>query len=128
MIQNYQFCNGSVGRKILSKTRIILTVLGVSLASIPQPAWTATTTADFLKWDRKAQVFFLNTSVSMAGFIISQTNSKRAKCIQKWYFKSADVQSSRQNQILSEMRRYTEFHPNAVLVSLIERACGQIAD
>ncbi|MGH1406658.1 MAG: hypothetical protein ACRBBJ_08895 [Rhodomicrobiaceae bacterium] len=87
-----------------------------------------TTTADFLKWERKAQVSFLQISISMAGILLAQTKPKIARCIDRWYFKNEDTKKKQNAFILKEMLKYKAYHPNAVIIGFIEQECGSIGN
>jgi len=104
-----------------------LALLVVLLRSgLAQPASAGTTTADFLTWERKAQVSFFSTSIAMAAFILVQTKPKSAQCIEAWYFKNKHIQEQRNFEFLAEMPKYKKFHPQAVILGFIEQACGKI--
>ncbi|MEM8750722.1 MAG: hypothetical protein AAGF28_10490 [Pseudomonadota bacterium] len=89
------------------------------------PAYAGTTTADFLKWERKSQDAFLQNSISMAGVIASQTDPAISKCLDKWYFESDAVAQSRNEEILKLMPEYAQFRPQAFVMAYIENACGR---
>ena len=87
-----------------------------------------TTTADFLKWEKKAQVSFLQVSISMAAVIAAQAKPKIASCLNDWYYKTKALQIQRQNEILQVMPNYKKYDPTAVLLGYIESACGKFGN
>ena len=93
--------------------------------TVPQNAMAGTTTAEFLKWDRKAQESFFDVSLTMVGFVSAQTKPRMAECINNWYFKTKSLQSKRNENFLREMPKYKSYHPTAVLLGFIEKACGK---
>jgi len=95
-------------------------------AIYPQPLAAATTTADFLKWERKAQDSFFQISISMAGVIASQVRPEMAKCIDDWYYGDQSLESQHHTEILEIMSDYLEFKPHAVLLGYLEAICGKI--
>jgi len=108
----------------LTKTALALSVF-VSALAVSSFSYAGTTTADFLKWERKSQDAFFSTSISMATFVLIQTKPEVAKCVEDWYFTN---QSERNASFLQEMPKYQQYHPNAVLIGFIEQTCGKISD
>ncbi len=102
-------------------------MLSLSLSNIAPPAQAGTTTADFLTWERKAQVSFLQVAISMAGIFAAQVRPELARCIDNWYFKSDSITDARNAEMLRQMPQYKAFHPNAVVLGFIEQACGKIS-
>ena len=88
-------------------------------------AHAGTTTADFLKWERKSQEAFLQNSISMAGVIASQINPEISKCLDKLYFKSETIAKERNQEILNLMPKYAEFRPQAFIMAYVEDMCGR---
>ena len=84
-----------------------------------------TTTADFLKWERKSQIAYLQISISMAGYIASQIRPDIGKCLNDWYYKTKTLQKQRQNEILKAMPKYKKYDPTAVVLGYLEGACGK---
>lgn len=84
-----------------------------------------TTTAEFLKWEQGKQKSFFQIAISMATVIASQTKPKTASCINSWYWTSKFTQEKRNTEMLNQMKPYSKFHPNAVILAFLERACGK---
>lgn len=84
-----------------------------------------TTTADFLKWERKAQMSFLQVSISMAATIAAQTQPKLANCINDWYYVKNELEQKRHNEIIKVMPQYKKFHPTTIVLAYIENVCGK---
>lgn len=78
----------------------------------------------FLAWDRAAQNGFINTSISMAGIIASQTKPAIAACIDDWYFQSPAIKAQRNDEIRQSIRENVEFHPGAVIYAILTKRCG----
>lgn len=104
---------------------MVILAFGVLLYVPVNPAYAGTTTADFLRWERKSQEAFLQNSISMAGVIASQTDRQIAKCIDEWYFANVELVKSRNTEILEVMPEYKEFDPQAFLLAYLESACGK---
>ena len=88
-------------------------------------AYAASTTAEFLEWEREAQVALLQISISMAGYIAAQIRPDIGECLGEWYYKTEALREQRQSEILEAMPEYTEFPPVAVVLGYIEGACGR---
>ena len=86
----------------------------------------ATTTADFLKWDKKAQISFFQISIGMLGTVASQVRPQMARCINDWYYKSQETQRQRHEELLKIMPRYAKYNPSAFMLGVIESVCGKI--
>lgn len=101
--------------------------LAVLLANIlPQHAMAGTTTADFLKWGSGKQKSFFQVSISMATVIASQIKPKTAACLDDWYWANNTLQEKRNAEMLKQMEAYSKYHPNAVILAFLERACGKL--
>jgi hypothetical protein len=85
-----------------------------------------TTTEDFLKWERKAQVSFLQTSISMLATIAAQMKPKMANCLNDWYYASKNLDEKRHVEIIKIMPKYSKFHPSTVVLAYVESACGRL--
>lgn len=128
-IQNYQFCIRLDSSKSASTKAFKAFLFALFLVFTNQPnAIAGTTTADFLKWEKKAQVSFLQVSISMAAVIASQAKPKIARCLNDWYYKTKALQIQRQNEILHMMPKYKKYDPTAVLLGYIEGACGKFTN
>lgn len=84
-----------------------------------------TTTADFLKWERKAQDSFLQNSITMAGVIASQSKPEIAKCIDNWYLKDSETIEKRNGEIIEFMPRLKDYTPYAVVLAVLNDVCGE---
>lgn len=85
-----------------------------------------TTTADFLKWERKAQESYFNNSITMIGVIAGRNKPDIAKCLDEWYFKTNVSQRERNTEFLETMKQYADYHPSAVVLGLVEQSCGEL--
>lgn len=80
---------------------------------------------DFAKWSEGSQDSYIETSVTMAGVIFSQTNRDVADCINGWYFDEG-VQAERNPQIRETISHYKRNHPSGVIFALIIKECGPL--
>ncbi|MEO1189599.1 MAG: hypothetical protein AAFW60_11050 [Pseudomonadota bacterium] len=91
-----------------------------------QFAYAATTTADFLKWERSAQDSFFQISITMAATIAAQHRPQIAKCLEDWYFRNSELQDQRHDEILNQMPELTSYRPASVVLAFLEAACGKL--
>ena len=83
--------------------------------------------ADVMKWDRKAQDFFIQTSVTMIGVVMTQARREYASCVDRWYAASDEkVRMGRHDQVLEVMRQYPDYHPQAVILAVVKKQCGAL--
>lgn len=101
--------------------RLLPTAMIAALALSAPSFADGLTAADVLNWPTDSQGFFLSTAVGMAGVIATQNDPAKAECLDEWYF--ADRSSANQ-EILAAMRRFPTYHPNGVLMAVIEKRCG----
>lgn len=96
----------------------------VLLASIyPQVSEAETfTSAELLNWSTESQRSYIQTSVGMASVIASQISDTKAGCIGRWYF---DDNRARLAEIHASMKKNSQFHPQAVILALMQKACGR---
>lgn len=81
--------------------------------------------AKVLEWDRSAQNSLFQSSITMIGIVAAQMEEKShiARCIDQWY--AADSIEKRQDQIRNAMARFPTYHPQAVILAVVEKACGK---
>lgn len=84
--------------------------------------------SDFLGWPRKSQESYIQTSISMAGVVATQTAYPDfASCVDKWFWQGGKQgQGKRQAHILDVMRKYPEFHPQGVILAVLKKQCGDL--
>ena len=84
------------------------------------------TAADVLGWNRKSQDAYFQTSITMASFIATQNPGDHAACIEGWYFEDGQVDHRRNDQIRSDLERFSNYHPTAVILARLEKVCGSL--
>jgi len=89
------------------------------------PAYAGTTTADFLKWERKSQDAFIHTSVGMITAIASKAKPKVARCLNDWYYEG-NLETKRNSEIINKMPELLDFHPTTVVLAYVEGVCGRM--
>lgn len=124
--QYCQFCiSPKTAKAALAKAFSVMMLFVCIGGGLNSSAHAGTTTADFLKWERKSQEAFLQNSISMAGVIASQINPEISKCLDKLYFKSETSAKERNQEILDLMPKYAEFRPQAFIMAYVEDICGR---
>ena len=84
------------------------------------------TAADVLGWSRKSQDSYFQKSITMASFIATQNAGDHAECIEGWYFEDGRVDHRRNDQIRSDLKRFSNYHPTAVILARLEKVCGSL--
>ena len=79
------------------------------------------TSEDFLKWPRDSQGSYFRTSVGIVGLVVRRNRKPQGDCIDRWYFGD---ESKAHSEITDVMRKYPQYHPQGVILSLIEKKCG----
>ena len=85
------------------------------------------TSAKVLEWPEASQNSLFQSSVTMIGFVAAQTDahSHIARCINGWYWKESQADPARNEAIRSAMRRFPDYHPQMVILAVVEKACGK---
>ncbi|MBO9401424.1 hypothetical protein [Shimia sp. R9_3] len=111
---------------ITRKTLISNIFIGL-LAFLPQPSLAdGFTSADVLEWSEKQQDGYFQSSVTMIGIVATQVEGKEhiARCIDAWHGGGNDSQSARSAQIREVMKGLSNYHPQAVILAVVEKECG----
>lgn len=98
------------------------------LVSFPQlAAAQGFTSATVLEWSEANQDAMFQTSVTMIGVVAAQMNAHKdiARCIDGWYLKEGAVDPERNEEIRETLSRFPEIHPQAVILAVVEKACGK---
>lgn len=80
---------------------------------------------DFAEWDVESQDSYIQTSVTMAGVVLTQIKPERSSCIDDWYF--GDAQKDARNAHIREtIAQYGAYHPSGTILAILLEACGTI--
>ena len=84
------------------------------------------TSADVLGWSAESQDSYFQTSVTMIAIVATQTgrHDEIAACIDGWYGGGDASQPQRSARIRSVMEGLPDYHPQAVILAVIEKECG----
>ena len=85
------------------------------------------TGADVLGWSQEAQDSFFQTSVTMIGIVATRRpdTAHIAECIDGWYGGGDASQPQRSARIREVMQGLPQYHPQAVILAVIEKECGE---
>ena len=99
-------------------------VAGLALAlcgAAPEVRAETFTSEKFLKWPAESQASYFRTSIGMAAIIASQRGNGYGRCVSDWYFGSPE---GRHTALREAMRKNSSFHPQAVILAILQKACG----
>ncbi|WP_299283276.1 hypothetical protein [uncultured Tateyamaria sp.] len=82
---------------------------------------------EFLTWSVEGQDNFIGIAVTMASLIATRTNPPTGQCLDTWYAASEDIAAKRDAEIRAVIARNAEYHPTAVIMLVLEGACGTFA-
>jgi hypothetical protein len=85
------------------------------------------TGADVLAWTEAQQDSYFQTSVTMIGIVATQVAGREqiANCIDGWYWKGEGADPEKNASIREAMQRFPETYPQALILAVVEKACGQ---
>lgn len=106
----------------------ILTKSVVALGlTFPQPILADDfTAADVLEWSADVQDSYFQTSVMMIAIVATQTGEHHqiAECIDHWHGGGNQSQPMRSAAIREVFDRLPNYHPQALILAVIEKECG----
>ena len=85
------------------------------------------TSEDVLEWDESSQDSYFQTSVMMIAIVATQTGEHDhiAECIDTWFGGGDASQPQRFARIRSVMEGLPSYHPQALILAVIEKECGE---
>lgn len=112
---------------MLNTNRSVLSMMVVMLlGSYPQFAVAEEfTSAQFLAWPAESQHSYIHTSIGMAGLIVSLRDKPKARCVENWYVGDT---AAAEAAILEAMRRFPTYNPRGVIVAVLQKQCGSLAE
>lgn len=81
------------------------------------------TSAAFLEWKYDSQRSYIDANVGMASLIAGQNDKPQGVCIDDWFYSDIDKATV---EVLGIMKRFSDHHPRAVILAIIEKHCGKI--
>ncbi len=88
----------------------------------------AFTGEEFLKWERASQDSLIQISVTMTGIVATQGRKDISRCIDDWYSDSEGLRAQRHEEILQAIQENPEFHPQGVILAVIQQRCGSFKE
>ena len=76
---------------------------------------------ELLNWTPQNQRFYIQTSITMAGVIASQSDKEKARCIDGWHQRQSEQQYA---SVVDAFRQYPAYHPQGVILAFVQKACG----
>lgn len=113
---------------MITHKALLLNAFVLVLTSFPQiSAADGFTSADVLEWSEENQNGFFQASVTMIGIVATQTGEHDhiAECIDSWYGGGDESQPQRSARILEVLESLPEYHPQAIILAVIEKECGE---
>jgi hypothetical protein len=77
--------------------------------------------SEFLKYSDSAQDSYITIAAGMAGVVATQNDGAQAGCIDQWVVAE---RSKGYQPVLQAMRQYPDYHPHAVIIAVLQKACG----
>ncbi|MEM6914753.1 MAG: hypothetical protein AAF511_12330 [Pseudomonadota bacterium] len=104
-----------------------LAIAAISVAVIyPQTSLAeGFTGADFATWSAKSQDSYIQSSLTMAGVVLTQTHPSVARCLNDWYA-AGETLADRNDLVRDTIVAYEEAHPAGVIMAVILRECGPL--
>ena len=84
------------------------------------------TGTDFAQWDESAQNSYIQTSVTMAGVVLTQIAPEKSACIDDWYLGDGQ-QAARNAHIRKTIAQYGGYHPSGTILAVLQEACGPLS-
>lgn len=83
------------------------------------------TGADFATWETAAQDSFIQTSVTMAGVVMTQVAPEKSTCIDGWYL-GGGQKAVRNAQLRETIVQYDSYHPSGTILAVLLDVCGSL--
>jgi len=104
------------------------TVIAIWSPSFPQKSLAnGFTGEEFLNWPIEGQNNYIGIAVTMASLIASRVNPGNGECLDTWYAARDAVAEERDAEIRATIARNSEFHPSAIIILVLEEACGSFS-
>jgi len=78
----------------------------------------------FMGWTAAQQDSYIQTSITMAAVVATQTKPAVADCIDAWYRPDTNVKDKRNEEVRVLITQYPDYHPSGVIFAALRKACG----
>ena len=80
---------------------------------------------DFAAWPEESQNSYIQTSITMAGVVITQIDPAVSRCIDDWYL--GDGRKAERNAFIREtIGNHPSYHPSGTIMAILMDACGPL--
>ena len=83
------------------------------------------TGAEFTNWEVASQDSYIQTSITMAGVVLSQLQPEKSNCIDDWYL-GEGKKEARNTYIRETVSQFGEYHPSGTILAILVEACGSL--
>jgi len=83
------------------------------------------TGTEFASWEVASQDSYIQTSITMAGVVLSQLQPEKSTCIDNWYLGEGQ-KDARNTYIRETITQFGEFHPSGTILAILVEACGSL--
>lgn len=80
---------------------------------------------EFAAWSEDSQNGFMQTSLTMAGIVFTQTSPEHSACINDRYFAEGRWDGAR-DELRATILQNSDAHPGGVILAVILRDCGPL--
>lgn len=80
---------------------------------------------DFAGWEVASQDSYIQTSVTMAGVVLTQIQPEKSACIDTWYLGDGK-KDARNTYIRETISQYGDYHPSGTILAILVEACGPL--
>lgn len=101
-----------------------VSVLFITLVIIVHVQAQSYKSKEFLEYSGSERGNYIVIAAGMAGLIAGQNRPEQSRCIDRW------VHENRQQgyqSVISAMRKFPNHHPSAVLIAVLQKACGSFS-
>lgn len=107
---------------MLSRKAIAIATLSTIVCNGAAVADDGFKSSEFLRLPVEKQRGYISTAATAAGVIANLNRAGQAKCIDDWGVKYSE---SGYQPVIEAMKKLPDYHPMAVTLTVIEKACGE---
>ena len=107
---------------MLSRKFIVIASLSTIVCTQSGIADEGFTSSEFLGWSPESQRSYITTAATAASVIVAANVRDQSKCIDDWGIK---YREDFYQPVLEAMKKLPDYHPMAVTIAVLEKACGE---
>ncbi len=111
-------------RNTATKRLIAFAVFAASLPCIPAYA-APPKSSEFLQHTDGQRAWWFTGAFETLAHSMSQIDKVKSNCIADWYFNAPE---QRRKELEDTMRKYPEHAPSSVVIALVQKNCGKLAE